>query len=127
MTFPNYNSLKTYLYIAVRNASLNWLKHRKVEERHRDYLQWNTDPENKVELKMLKEELYRELFQYIEELPQRNGKVLKLYLRGCKTEEIAEILNLSVETVRTHRKNGLRMLRKNMGGLFIWVILYRFF
>lgn len=127
VTFPNYNTLSTYLYTSVRNASLNWLKHQKVEERHRDFLKLHPETESKIESKILKEELFRQLFQCIEELPQRNREVLKLYLKGCHTDEIAEMLDLSPETVRTHRKNGLRVLRKKMGGLFVWVIIYHLF
>lgn len=38
----------------------------------------------------------------------REMEVMKLYVTGCKSEEIAERLFLSIDTVRTHKRNAMQ-------------------
>ena len=48
----------------------------------------------------MREEIYRELFLAIQELPDRSREVFELHLQGKKNEEIAEVLGISVLTVK---------------------------
>ena len=53
-----------------------------------------------------KEEIYRELYIAIDKLPGREREVLLLALEGKSNQEIAEQLELSVLTIKTHKKNA---------------------
>lgn len=121
-SFPSENSLKSYLYTAVRNASLDWLKHRRVEEKYLHYALTHPESDDETEYGILREEVYRTLFRTIEQLSPRCREVLRLYLEGKKTEEIADLLRLTPLTVRTHRKNALRTIRERMGNA--WLLLF---
>lgn len=124
--FPSYNSLVSYLYTTVRNASLDWLKHERVERRFADTYRVAEDVDDNPEQGMLKEEVFRLLMQAVEELPPRCREVFKLYLQGHKSPKIAEMLELSVDTVRTHRKNALKILREKMGDMFVLAIIFNY-
>ena len=46
-------------------------------------------------------------------------KVLLLALRENSNEEIAEILNIAINTVKTHKARAYKVLRKNLTDLFL--------
>lgn len=118
MVFKSLVSFKAYLYNSVRNASLDYLKHRDVED---SYLQkmldthpaygWMDDEEGDA---FFSEEVYHQLFQTIDELPNRCREVFLLYMEGKKNEEIANALHVSLETVKTQKKRAMAVLRKKL-------------
>lgn len=116
--YPSYNSLKTFLYTSVRNACLDYCRHKKVENRYLEYAEiWNSQEED-LEWKIMQEELYRLLLKLVEELPDRCKEIFKLHMEGVKNEEIADLLKLSVETVKTQKKKAMAYLRKRSDGLY---------
>ena len=60
------------------------------------------------------EEIYRELYIAINRLSEREREVLLLTLDGKSNQEIAEYLNLSILTIKTHKKNAYTHLRKQL-------------
>lgn len=38
---------------------------------------------------------------------------------------LPELLSLSVETVKTHKKNAVRFLKERMGNLFTLLVMFR--
>ena len=120
-----YNSLsglKVYLYESVINRCTDYWKHRTVEEK---YITHALYEQQLSDFSILQEEVYRELYIAISELPVRNREVILLYLEGKKNQEIARLLNLSVLTVKTHKRNALRFLRQRLGNLFMTVIIFK--
>ena len=68
------------------------------------------------------EEILRELYAAIGELPQRSQEVILLSLEGKKNQEIAQLLNLSVLTVKT-QKNAFRYLKNRLQNLVLLVMI----
>ena len=66
------------------------------------------------------EEILRELYAAIGELPQRSQEVILLSLEGKKNQEIAQ---LSVLTVKTHKKNAFRYLKNRLQNLVLLVMI----
>jgi DNA-binding NarL/FixJ family response regulator len=59
----------------------------------------------------------------IESLTERELEVLKLITKQNSTQEIADMLNLSISTIDTYRKNLLRKLKsKNSVGLAMYAV-----
>lgn len=117
MVFQSLVSFKSYLYNSVRNASFDYLKHKDVEN---VYLQKviATHQAYKVgedEEDFFSEEVYRQLFQAIDELPRRCREVFLMHMEGKKNEEIATALCVSLETVKTQKKRAMSVLRKKLG------------
>lgn len=123
--YPSYNSLKTFLYTSVRNASMDYCRHRQVENRYLTQALTNSGKnEEDPDLKIMQEELYRSLLQVIEELPPRCREIFKLHLSGLKNEEIAREMSLSIETVKTQKKKAMLYLRQRLSGTFFLLLAF---
>ncbi len=112
--FVSYVSFRTYLYNAVYNAVLNVIKHQEVEQRYVDLVK-NEDELEFPEADYQKEEIYRQLYLAIDRLPKKCREILLMYMDGKKNEEIAQILSISIETVKTQKKRAMRFLKDDTG------------
>ena len=116
--YASFTSFKTFLYTSVRNAALDYLKHKDVEG---NYLQKMLDSHSTTfrmeeeEEGFFSEEVYRQLLQTIDALPDRCREVFLMYMEGKKNEEIATALHVSLETVKTQKKRAMSFLRKKLG------------
>lgn len=119
-------SLKSYLYRAVTNRSLNEIKSRKVHLQHHYEIRAAADTdyqENSIELN----ELQLKINKVIEGLPERTREVFKMSRFDHKTnQEIADELNLSKRTVETQISNALKVLRGALSILLLQIILKNF-
>ena len=100
-----------YLLNLTRNRALNYLEHKKIQNNHvRQHLA--DDPTYTLSDDPTREELLERILSRIERLPERCSQVMKLSFIECKKyKEIAEELNISVNTVKTHITTGLKTLR----------------
>lgn len=112
--FVSYVSFRTYLYNAVYNAVLNVIKHQEVEQRYVDLVK-NEDELEFPEADYQKEEIYRQLYLAIDRLPKKCRGIFLMYMDGKKNEEIAQILSISIETVKTQKKRAMRFLKDDTG------------
>lgn len=100
-------AIKTLLYVMVRNACFNHLKHRKVVEKFAQ-----TQTEVAEEAAVLKAEVWGEVYRAIASLPEGCRNVFKLsYLEGLKNQEIADELKISINTVKTQKARALELLK----------------
>lgn len=118
--YMSYTSFKTFLYTSVRNACVNLLKHKEVEEK---YLQYAGTRETE-DLRVMEEEIYRLLLRAVDELPPRCREVFEQVLAGKKNDEIAEILKISVLTVKKQKNIGLQILKEKLGKLYEIAIVF---
>ena len=116
--YTSYQGFKAYLYESVQNKSKNYLKHQAVKEKYVSYIK-TTEEESEDEYDLMQEEIYRELYVAVRKLPEKCRKVFELALEGKKNDEIAEILEISVLTVKSHKQNALHFLKENMRNLFL--------
>lgn len=106
-------ALHTLLFTAVKNRSLDTL--RKVKNR-RDILGRQFPPEenNIVEPNdfLIEEEVSRLLDAAIAELPPQCRRVILSLLAGKSLQEIADEMQISVNSVKTYRQRAIESLRK---------------
>lgn len=106
-------NLKAFLFISCRNACLNYLEKLKVrnatQEQYMLYLQQSDQTIlNEVVQAGVLELVNRE----IEELPDKIRTVFKLlYTEGKTTAEIAEELQVSVQTVRNQKTRAIELIK----------------
>lgn len=112
-TLFHIENLETYLFIAVKNRSLNHLKrfsnYRVVylEDMGSHELINANDPEKELE----KKEIFFKMDQAIDSLPQQCKIIFKLIKEeGLKYKEVAEILGLSPRTVETQLVRAVKKL-----------------
>lgn len=109
-------SLKSYLYRAVHNNSLQVIEHQTVTEKYRQYIQsqeteFQMDPLREMEL----EELGRVIDQTMEILPARCRQIFRMNrFDGLKYREIADKLNISIKTVEADMGKALQAFRENL-------------
>ena len=114
-TFRTEGLLKAYLFNAVRNECINHLRHAQVQQRHitnieQHYREMHTTADG--ELTEHKEELYRQLFMAIDHMPQKQREVFLQIMEGKKNNEIANALQVSINTVKKMRQRGMDRLRQ---------------
>ncbi|PAD74406.1 RNA polymerase sigma factor [Paenibacillus campinasensis] len=74
-----------------------------------------TDPSPGAEELMERRETSREIAQYLETLPEVQQEIISLrFFHELKLQEIADMVQLPLSTVKTHLYNGLRKLKKTM-------------
>jgi len=112
-----HSSLSAYLYTAVRNRILNFIRDTKVREKYMVSLQeFSEKGENLVESKLQEKELIRIVEQEVAQLPPQMRLVFEMSRNlEMSHQEIANELNISPLTVRTHIRNTLRILRVKLG------------
>ena len=78
----------------------------------------NVQPEQLVtdegEEQLFPEEIYRRLLTMIDSLPPRQREVFLMHMDGARNKEIAEKLNISVNTVKIQKKRALATLRQKL-------------
>jgi len=107
------DSLQSYLYQSVRNASLDVLKHKKTESKYLATL----EKEEAVQLTDLMEdaELADRINRAIQNLPEKCREIFILCrFDELKYAEIAARLNISVKTVEMQISIALKKLRKEL-------------
>ena len=123
--YSSYYGFKNFLYNSVKNACLDFLKHREVEGKYIKYTLRHTEPGEEPELELMKDEVYRRLYQVLDELPKRCREVFKYYLEGKKNSEIAEILQISELTVKTQKRNAMSYIREKLGTAYLLYALFQ--
>ncbi len=113
-TFTDIKSFEAYLYRAVHNMSINEKKHNIVVNNYEQKILTNTkeyddDYDEEYELRIV------QLMKYIDELPIRMREIINKSLQGMTSKQIADHLNISIETVKTHKKRALKILRNAFG------------
>jgi RNA polymerase sigma-70 factor (family 1) len=111
--FETLQTIKAFLYITVRNASLNYLKQVKRDTLSKKQLAYlSSEKEEFVLNDIIRSEVLREIMSEIETLPEQCRKVLKLgYLEGKRNQEIADMLGISVHTVKNQKARAIQLLK----------------
>ena len=130
--FESEKSLKVYLYLATKNTCFDYLKKEKRKKETGDYnaerihseAQMNDDS---VVIDIIREETYRQLEDAIDLLPQKAREVVLLNLKSFSNQEIADELNISINTVKTHKLSAFKKLRELLGNQFVVFLLVDFY
>ncbi|PUZ23014.1 RNA polymerase subunit sigma-70 [Chitinophaga parva] len=112
----------SYLYKAIRNRVLNLLAHKAVEAKFLVNLQYTGNGTEAVTDHLAREhQLARVVEQEIQSLPPRMRQVFELSRKQhMPYKEIGMLLNLSEQSVRSHIKGALKLLRTRLG---LWLYL----
>ena len=106
-----------YLFQSVKHAALNDLRGcRRREKRHASLQQEISEEELEV------------LYAAIRQLPEERRKIFTLIcLEGKKYQEVADMLQISINTVKTQMGRSFQFLRKMLGNhRFLILLFWRF-
>ncbi len=105
-------SLKSYIYRAIINRSLNVLDKNKRTRLEKE--EYNRFPQGSPESRVMEDnELKIQLYQAIDQLPEQCQKVFRMSrFEELKQQEIADRLGISIKTVKNHITLALKQLSK---------------
>jgi RNA polymerase sigma-70 factor (ECF subfamily) len=109
-------SITVYLYRAVHNESLNYLKHEKVKSNHRLHVAYSMKNEtDNASKKVLGAELEGKLQAAMNELPEQCRTIFQMSrFDEMKYREIADKLDISIKTVENQMGKALKILRTKL-------------
>jgi RNA polymerase sigma-70 factor (ECF subfamily) len=115
-----HTSFQAYIYRAVRNQALDYLKlkvHRQYERESLDSVQWNMNhadhfsPADELSFN----EFYAHVEGCINDLPRQCQLIFRLSREdGLRYRDIADKLKISVKTVETQMSRALKVLRERV-------------
>lgn len=110
------SSMELYLYRAVRNASLNLIKHINIREKYKEHNLHEIEYSEHLERNPINaSELELKIRNSIDRLPEQRRKIFILSrYEQLKYKEIADKLGISVKTVENQMGKALQFLRKEL-------------
>ncbi|WP_353186148.1 RNA polymerase sigma-70 factor [Parapedobacter lycopersici] len=119
-------AIKNFLYAAVRNACYNVARREKVTQRFQLLHQIEELEESQVLANIIRSEVMVEIYGIMQSMPAGCQEVFRLgYLEGLSNTEIAEQLDISVNTVKTQKQRGLKLVKGKLNPeLFTLLLLF---
>jgi RNA polymerase sigma-70 factor (family 1) len=121
--FESINQIKAFLYLSIKNRCLNFRKHLIVREKYSKIA--IADNEQVFEEFVLETEIVNHISNAINDLPEQRKQVIILSMQGLKNNEIAETMQISINTVKLQKKIAYKQLREKLTpSLYIFLFLF---
>jgi len=126
------HNVKGFLYVSCRNRCMDYFRKLKVKTaaQEESFRQLNQQ-EGQLFYEVVKTDVMEILARELESLPDLQQKIIKmLYFEQKKTDEIAQILGLSVKTVRNYKAMAVEsmknsIMKKGLGdALYLALLLF---
>lgn len=115
--------VKSFLYQVSRNNILNYLKHECIKQKYFSQNLSNIQDKNNWMDWVIEEEVERVLRKTTQELSPKCRHILALDLQGKSNSEIALLLGVSENTVKTQKRLVYKRLKDNISELFSLLLL----
>jgi RNA polymerase sigma-70 factor (family 1) len=121
--FESLDQIKAFLYLSVKNRCLNFKKHQLIKEKYFKTALIEDDPP--FEETIIEAEVIQNLSNAIESLPEQQKHVILQSLQGLTNNEIANNMDISINTVKLHKKTAYKQLREKLSSsAFILALLF---
>jgi RNA polymerase sigma-70 factor (ECF subfamily) len=116
--------LKNYLFSMAKNYILNYIRdENNALLKNYEILQNNPQYEERIEKNIEIEELYECLQHIISQLPDSKRKIVMMKREGLSNQEIADKMHLSINTVKTHYAQSLKIIKEALAVLYTFVLM----
>jgi RNA polymerase sigma-70 factor (ECF subfamily) len=96
-----------------------------VRQKYWNVVGFTEEDNTALELNMIHSELIQEIYKIIEQMPTSCQQVFRLgYLEGLSNLEITKELQISINTVKTQKQRGMKMLLKRLNPEFIPLVIF---
>ena len=117
------SAIKSFLYSSVRNYILNLHKRTQIKQRYWEKTIFKEEDPLNLEESILYTELLAEVEKLINKLPKVCQQVMRLsYFEGLSNAEIIQKLDISINTLKTHRKRGLKYIKNHINPEFYFIL-----
>lgn len=118
-TFESPLHLKNFLYFSLKNACLNTLRHGNSHEKYVNFITKKGESSEFFLHNIITTEILREIADAVAGLPSECRKVFELcYFENLDNEKAAEILAISIFTVKAQKARGKKILREKLRDLY---------
>ncbi|NGF55946.1 sigma-70 family RNA polymerase sigma factor [Parapedobacter sp. SGR-10] len=125
--FHTINSVKAYLYVVIRNASLNHVQAARQRIDHKPLDEKTLIGEPEALANILRAELFEAIRQELKHLTPKQAAVFQMsVIEGKETDEICKALDISPGSVFTHRSAAIKAIRKALREKHQWILLLYF-
>lgn len=115
---------KAFLYTVARHLYWNHCKHQRAAAHYFAQLdEDDADDYNFLE-EATRQETIRILYAAIEQLPPRTREIIRLNLEGMNNTEVAEELQISVNTVKDLKKSAYVVLRNLLSKNYFLILIF---
>lgn len=112
--------IKSFLYTSVKNMAMNVKRRNTVFDKVRNQMDTQEMDDRNILDDLINAELIGALHRELDQLPEGCQRICKLiYMDGMKYEEVAQELDVSVNTVKTQRMRAINLLKNKFLHLFL--------
>ena len=118
-------SLKNFLFTMAKNYMLNLIRNENTAlEKQYEMAQRTSEYEDDLVEKFKRREQMSLFYQALAKLPEQKKKICLMKLQGdMSNQEIAEQLHVSINTVKSHYAEALKLLRRELLRVLMIVII----
>ena len=108
-------AIKNYLYLTSKNLCLNQIRHNNIVKEYQAKNQFPVFDDTYIVNAIVSSEISSRIYQAIETLPGQCREVTRMaYVHGLKNQEIADNLQISINSVRAHKQRAIQLLRDKL-------------
>lgn len=120
--FKTENAIKAYLYKIVRSFSVDTIRRRNIANRHAERIVLEKDNQEFFLENIVESEVFQLIQIVFNELSPACREVYQLSLNGKSHEEISQLLDISINTVKKHKNNANHYMREKLKHVLVFLI-----
>ena len=120
-------NVQGFIYITAKNQCMDYLRRAKFKMVDVEDVKDQLLSDSMLLDEITRQEMIQCIHRAIEQLSGRGYQIARLALQGKSNQEIAEDLNISINSVKTLKKEMYQKLRKIIGNEYILCVLLKFF
>jgi RNA polymerase sigma-70 factor (ECF subfamily) len=121
--FESFNQIKAFMYLSVKNKCFNFIKHQQVKVKYAISCSLdNTDAA--FDEAVIEAEVVNNINDEINKLPEQQKQVILLSMQGLSLEEVADNMQISVNTVKMHKKLAYKQLREKISSVNLLLLVF---
>jgi len=128
-TFDYKTGIKNLLFTILKNYMLNEIRHNNlVIQKNYELAQFNEEMEAGFLHNLEDADFKTHLYKLIEQLPPQKREVCLLKIQqGLTNQEVADAMNISIPTVKSHYTQVIKLLRSQLNKLIMIVLVIKHF
>jgi len=119
-------NLKNFLFTMLKNHVLNEIRNNTTAiEKNYELAQTSSEYEDELFAKIERADMMKHFYAAIDKLPEQKRQVCLYKLKeNLSNKEIAELMDISVPTVKTHYAQAIKMLRIHLDKFWILFLFF---
>ena len=112
--FKTESTIKAYLYKIVRSFSVDTIRRRNIANRYAEKIVLEKEDQEFFLENIVESEVFQMIQTVFNELSPSCREVYQLSLHGKSHEEISQLLDISINTVKKHKNNANPYMRERL-------------